>query len=385
MKKRTNIIGVLMGVAMAFVLSMTMMLAGCGKADNTAAVSVAGNGSYDDNSKDVTKIDVDKYVGKVGDYSNITVEVPAKQEITDSLVEEYINHTLMNLFPPEYKPVDREVRTSDTANINFEGIKDGVAFQGGTAENYDLVIGSNAFIDGFEQGLIGHKAGDDVELNLKFPDEYRSEELAGQQVIFKVHINSVSEPVVPPLTDANIPELGIKGVNTVAEFKAYVFDNMEKAAATTYENTVRDAVLKQIYDSTEFVNDKVPEALLNYYVVQVQGTDQLAANKYSMPLKDYVEGAFNISFEQYEEDCKAKAAEMVKDALLCEKIARIENIVITDEDIAAQMVSDAEKYGYESVDAFKAAMDGDDYKNYLVEVSVVDHILKTATVKEITE
>ncbi len=379
MKKRTNGVGVFMGVMVASVLSMGLALAGCGGASSGASTAT-GSGSFDNNSKDVTKIDVDKYVGQVGDYSHITVEVPAKQEITDSLVDEYINHTLMNLMAPEYVETDREVRTSDSVNINFQGIKDGVAFEGGTADNYDLVIGSNAFIPGFESGLIGYKKGDDVELNLQFPEEYRSEELAGQEVIFKVHINSVNEPVVPPLADNNIPELGIKGVNTVAEFKAYVFDSLERAAATTYENTLRDAVLKQIYDATEFKTDDVPETLLNYYIVQVEGTDQLAANRYSIPLKDYVEGALNMTFEEYEAQCKAQATEMVKDALLCEKIARIENIVVTDEDIKAQMVIDAKKYGYDSVDEFKAAMDEEDYKNYLVEVSVVDHILESATV-----
>lgn len=348
-----------------------------------ASIALTACGSkYDDSSLDVTKIDVDKYVGTVGDYSNISVETDAKLQITDETVQQYIEYVLSSVVD-DLVETDRAAENGDVVNIDFEGFQDGVAFQGGASEGYDLELGSGSFIPGFESGLVGYKAGDYVELNLTFPENYKSESLAGQDVVFKVTINAVKEHKMPELTDDVIVKFGIEGISTVDEFKAYVTKSLESTAENTYVNSRRDAVLKAVYNSSEFLTDDVPANLLNYYITQVKSTDQANATRYGISLENYVAGNYGKTMDEYNEECRVQALEMAKDALLCEKIARAENIVVTDKDIEEQMAIDAANYGYKSVDEFKAAMDGNDYKNYLVEIRVIDKILETATVTEI--
>ena len=352
----------------ATLMTTAMMLAACGN-------------KYDDTSIDVSKIDVDKYVGTVGDYSHMEINTDAKMEISDENVDEYINYVLSSLGTTNVE-VDRAAESGDVVNIDFEGFRNGEAFQGGDSKAYDLELGSGTFIPGFEDGLIGSKAGDYVELNLTVPENYQTSSLAGQDVVFKVTVNKVQEKQAMPLSDDVIAKFGISGVNTVSEFKAYVKNSMEMTANNTYINTKRDAVLKKLYETSEFLTDDVPENLLNYYITQTQLTDQNNATQYGVSLEDYVAGYYSMTIDDYNAQSRATALEMAKDALLCEKIARAEGIEISDEAIAKQMEIDAANYGYESVDQFKEAMDGDDYKNYLVEVMVVDKILETATVTE---
>lgn len=358
----------IVSLALVGVMAVSMALTACGS-------------KYDDTSMDISKIDVDKYVGSVGDYSNLAVEAPVKTEITDQVVQDYINRVLGSM-GNETIEVDRAAQNGDVVNIDFEGFRDGVAFEGGKSEAYDLELGSGSFIPGFEDGLIGCKTGDNVDLNLTFPENYQVSSLAGQDVVFKVVVNAVKESKVPELTEEMVPKFGIEGINTVDEFKTYIRGNLVQAAEETYTNGRRDAVLYALNTQTEFLTDNMPENLLNYYVTQVQTTDRQNATQYGISLEDYVSGYYTMTFEDYTAECRKKAVEMVKDALLCEKIARTENMVVTDSDIDAQMAIDAEKYGYETVDQFKQVMDGNEYKNYLIELKVIDKILETATVTE---
>lgn len=344
-----------------------------------ACVTMAGCG-YDDTSLDLTKIDVDKYVSAVGDYSNLTVETIPMMEVTDDTVQDYIDYVLQMSGLQGSTEVNRPIQDGDIANIDYKGLKDGVAFDGGTAEGYDLTIGSGTFISGFESGLLGYKAGDEVSLDLVFPEDYGKPDLAGAAVVFEVKINSVSEPAPAELTDDVVVMFGIPNVTNVEQFKDYIRKSLEDNAKATYDNQLRDNVLSAIYDSSTFTDAEVPQNLKNYYYNQITAEDQNYADQYGVSLEQYVTDIYGMDYAKYQEDMDTQATVMVRDAMICEKIARAEKIKITDRDYEAQVVIDATEYGYESTDAFKAAIDEQDYKNYLKELRVIDMVLEKTTV-----
>ena len=187
------------------------------------AASVLMSGCGD--KKDISSVDASKYV-KLGDYKGLSVSVN-DTTVSDKEVEETVSSNL-SAKGTMTAVTGRAVQNGDTVNIDYVGTKDGVAFNGGTAQGYDLVIGSGTFINGFEDGLIGHEIGEKVALNLTFPENYGSAELAGQDVIFDVTINSISENVVPELDDAVAKELDPE-VSTKEEYIAKIKANLEKS------------------------------------------------------------------------------------------------------------------------------------------------------------
>lgn len=347
----------------------------------TVFAGVLAGCGYDDNSIDVSKIDVDQYISGVGEYTNLTVETEPMLVVDDAEVDSYIDYVLQNI-DKQTNEVNRAIKEGDVANIDYVGLLDGVAFDGGTAENVDLPIGNGGYIEGFESGLVGYKAGDNVDLNLTFPEDYFSADLAGKDVVFQVKVNAVKEYVDPVLDDALALQFGIPGVTDAASFRAYITETMEKNAKLTYENNLRDAILKQIYDNTTFVSDEVPQAMFDYYLGQVQATDKDYANQYGVSLEEFVPVYYGMEYDAYLEVVNKQAKTMVQNALIAEKIARDNKLSVSAKELRNKMASDAKEYGYESVDAFKQSTDEGFYKNYLMEVKVTDYILQSATVTD---
>lgn len=334
-----------------------------------SAVLLVGCG-YDDKSLDVTKINVDNYVSELATYSNLAIETEAQMEVTDETVQSYIDYALSGL--TSYEEVDRPIQNGDIANIDYEGIKDGVAFDGGTAQGYDLEIGSGNFIPGFEDGLIGYSTGDEVALELTFPEQYHSEELAGQAVIFNVKINSVSEKIAPEVTDEMVATFAIPGVTNEEQFRAYIRENLEESAKLNYESGLRDKVMTELYENTAFNDKELPEGLLNFYISQIKKEDTQMATQNGYTLEQFVTMAYGTSYEEYEAQVKEQAQILVKDALICAKIARDNNITVTDDEVKAELES--EEYAQD--------INEEDFRNYLLERKVVEFLLESATVTE---
>jgi len=158
----------------------------------------------------------------------------------------------------ELKPVERAAKNGDIANINFEGFIDGVAFEGGKAENHDLELGSKNFIEGFEEGLVGKSAGDEVTLNLKFPDEYGNEELKGKECEFKVKVNLVNETVLPEIDESFMEQFGVKD-GKQASFEAEIRRNMEREVELTLRRQVKDKAFEALREANEV---ELPAALI---------------------------------------------------------------------------------------------------------------------------
>ena len=266
---------------------MTVSLAGCGnketetKTEETGTEAVAGEEAGAEEGSEASEesaeqasiyfkdIAVDDYV-TLGEYKGLEV-LQSKQEVTQQDVDNFIHYTLEGY--SELQPItDRDVvENGDTANIDYEGKKDGVAFDGGTAQGQDLVIGSGTFIPGFEEGLVGVKVGETVDLDLTFPEEYHSEELAGQKVVFTVTVNSISRHVDPELTDEFVAGLGIEGISTVAEFQEYAKQGLEDQALEDFNYNVKMQVLTLVMNNAQI--QEPPAELVEKYknVTVVEG------------------------------------------------------------------------------------------------------------------
>lgn len=187
--------------------------------------------------------------------SDIKVEKPVC-EVTEKDVLGMIE--MLRKQRRELKPVERASKDGDIVNINFEGFMDGVAFEGGKAENHDLELGSKNFIEGFEEGLVGKSAGDEVTLNLKFPDEYGNEELKGKETEFKVKVNLVNETVLPEIDASFMEQFGVKD-GKEETFHAEIRRNMEREVELTLRRQLKDKVFEALRETNEV---ELPQSLV---------------------------------------------------------------------------------------------------------------------------
>ncbi|MCR4743991.1 MAG: trigger factor [Lachnospiraceae bacterium] len=318
----------------AAAMAASVMLSGCGE------------------EKDISTIDASKYV-TLGEYKGLSVSIN-DTTVTDEEVEEAVSGNLAAKGVMT-AVTDRAVETGDTVNIDYEGKKDGVAFDGGTAAGYDLEIGSGTFIDGFEDGLIGHKTGEKVALNLTFPENYSSEELAGQDVVFDVTINSISENVVPELTDEVAKELDAE-VSTKEEYIEKVRTDLEESKQTSARTAVYSELLELAQKNSEVVSgDKLPSSIVDSIAEQEKTTFESNLTAYGMTLESYLTN-FGMTEEDFNNEIRTYSESYAQQELLVHAIAKAEGIEITDEVLQNAYKEYAERYGYASADEFISAL-----------------------------
>ncbi len=341
----------------------------------TASV-LAGCGSSSADEKNLSNIDVEKYVLSVGEYKGL--ELTGDQpEITEEYLQSYVDYMLENSKEP-VAVTGRPVQVGDVVNIDYEGKKDGVAFEGGTAQGYDLEIGSGSFIDGFEDGLIGCSVGDTVDLNLTFPEQYPSEELAGQAVVFTVTVNSISELVTPELTDEFVQTLGVENVE---QFYQEVRLSLEEGANDTYQKELKTQVTEKLMEICDF-SDEVPEGLFTYYKEQIYANFESQAASMGLSLTDFLSLYYGMTQEQFEADIETGAANSARQAMAFVVIAEKEGLMVTDEELNTSIEENYAYFGYESADDFKKNDNPEDYRDYLLTTKVLDFLLENAVVTE---
>lgn len=277
----------------------------------------------------------------------------------------------------ELVEVDRAAAEGDTVNINYVGKKDGVAFEGGTddsEEGFDLELGSKTFIDGFEEGLIGAVAGEVRDLNITFPENYHSAELAGQAVVFTVTVNAVQESVVPELDDKfareNLP------FDTVGEYVAALYD-------VRNQESFNEQIMTSLMESCTVENypaaliEEEKQYLLDYY----NSYAEMYASYFGMDKETILQQMFGFtSVSQLEEYAQEYAYTTVKQMLILSEIAMVENLVMTDEEYQRRALVYAINNGYEDVATFEADYGKDVILEAVTLDFVIDYVISESTI-----
>lgn len=357
------------------VLAMSTALAACGSEREPAETEVSQN------EASVENIDPSLYV-KLGDLDKITVDVP-QAELSEEDVAYYMEKEL-DYYTETYglggyeETTAKKVKDGDVVNIDYQGKKDGVAFDGGTAQGYHLEIGSGTFIPGFEEGLVGAKVGEAVDLELTFPEEYGNEELAGQDVIFTVSVNSVEKKIEPEYDEAFFAQVGIDGVKNMEDFEKYYRGIMEDYLAEANQKAIDDAIWEKVGE--EAVVDAIPDVLLDLYVNTINDYFDNMADQYGSDLETMVTDNFGMDMETFHAENLTQAQEESRQELLYMAVAKELGIEVTDDVVQEVAGSMYEDYGYNSPEELINAMGNEDFISYARRVTVAKALADKAKV-----
>ncbi|MDD3414399.1 MAG: trigger factor [Lachnospiraceae bacterium] len=339
------------------------------------ALSLIGCGS--EKEKALSSINPDKYV-TLGDYKGLTVSLDSV-EVTEEEIQDKIDTALKN--NAEKKEItDRPIQKGDIVNIDYVGTKDGKAFEGGTSAEggYELTIGSNSFIEGFEEGLIGSKIGDTVELPLTFPEDYHSEDLKGQDVVFTVSVNSISEETVPQLSDEVAAKID-KECKTVAEYKEKVKQDLISSKKQSAQSSLNTKIFELACSNATVKN--TPEWLVENKIVSYRESAELFAKNYNMEFADFL-SAMGQTEEQFTETSKTYAATAADQALITYAIAKAEKLTLTDEELQDAITLYTTNGGYETEEKFKEETDMESFEEYLVKNKVLEMLVENAKLQD---
>ena len=293
--------------------------------------------SYTDSTGATRLVSVDnveKYV-TIADYKGITLD-NSVQEVTDEAVE---NRVAENLKSSAETVTDENatIQNGDTATINFVGTKDGEAFEGGTGNNYDLVIGSGSMIPGFEEGIVGMKKGETKDVPVTFPENYRNTELAGQDAVFQITVQSFKRP--PELTDDWVA--ANTDYKTVDEYKANVRTQLEQEAQEQADNSLRSTAWSTVYTNSEVV--EYPEKDVEEAAKTFRNQAEAYAKQGNMELEDFV-ASQGVSMDDFEAQCQQYAQAKVKQDLIIQGIMDAEGMTLEDEESLAIQNQLVEQY-----------------------------------------
>lgn len=358
-------------ILVAIMVAMTAMLCACGE---KAAVE--------------STVNPDDYV-VLGDYSNLTADV-VLQTVSDNDIEKQMKSELDYYVDTyglvSYEPVEGRdvIQTGDVVNIDYCGTKDGVAFEGGTAQGFNLEIGSGTFIPGFEDGLVGKKLNETVDLNLTFPEEYQNAELAGQAVVFTVSVNSIGDsakPIVPEHNDDLIKQLydlGF-GFDSMDAYRADVKSYLEEQVKSTNDVAKEDAIWDVVYATCE-VKD-APEDMVANVKDKIYANAQSYADQYGITLDEFIQQAMQMTTEDFEKQANETALESAKQQLVIQAIAKKEKIVVSKKTLQEMKEKEAEEAGKTVEEYFQGVTD-EDYYSYVLNKKVYEYLASIVTLNE---
>ena len=296
----------------------------------------------------------------LGEYKNLGI-VKTVDEVTEDDVKAEIERA-RDRASRWIEVTDRAAKLDDQVNINYAGFLGEEQFQGGTAENHDLILGSGSFIPGFEDQLVGAEIGADVDVNVTFPEQYHSEELAGKAVVFHVHVNSIREKEMPELDEDFVKEVS-ETANTVDEYKAEIRERLESQAENRAESAFENEVIEKVVENAEV---DIPEAMIEDQIDNMLRDMEMRMMYQGMKLDDYFKYTGQTR-EQVREMYKPSAEERVKTQLVVAAVMKAEEIKADENEIDAEIAKYAEQ-NKKSLDEFKAMLsDGD--KEYFSEIA----------------
>ena len=302
----------------------------------------------------------------LGDYKGLEVEV-AQQKVTDEMIDARIAQDQEKV-SRTVDVEDRPVQNGDTVNLNYAGTVDGVAFDGGTAENQTLTIGSNQFIPGFEEQMIGMNIGEEKDLNVTFPAQYHAENLAGKDAVFHVKVNSIQATEKPALDDdfaADVSEF-----NTFAEYRENVVKELTKQVEESNANAIENAVMEKAVANAQM---DVPAAMIDDQVDYMIQDMEMNMRYQGLKMEDFLKytgqtlDAMKLSY-------RGEAERRVKTELVMEAIRKAEGAEPTEEEIEAEIKRQAESMGRDAEDFKKSLTDSQ--KDYLKDNAEIRKALK---------
>lgn len=317
---------------------MTKLLVSCSMA---AVLGMTACGSTTASNDPVSN----EYV-EVKQYIGLKVPVVEKVEVTDEMVDSTIDSKLAS--STTYEKVDRAAADGDTVNIDFVGKVDGKEFDGGSSEGFDLVLGSGTFIaangdyKGFEEQIVGHKAGEKFDIEVQFPDNY-VENLAGKAATFTITLNEVKEAKTPELTDDVVATLSTTS-KTVADYKKEIKKQLEDQNEETYKNTLQSEAVVELLANVTVVGDLQSE--MDEYYDQQYNYYKSYAEMYGMDMDTFLQGQMGVTEEQFTAQLKDSAEKSIKFKYACNLIAEDAKLTISDDEFKTECQKLAEEYGF---------------------------------------
>ena len=312
---------------------------------------------------------------ELGKYKGI--EIP---KIEYNVSDDDINHELGHMQEHNSRLIsieDRAVQKGDTANINFEGFVDEKAFEGGKAENYDIEIGSNTFIPGFEDQIIGMKIDEEKDINVKFPEEYFSKELAGKDAVFKVKVNEIKKKELPELDDEFAKD--VSEFDTLDELKADIKSKLEKQNADKEKYETEEAVVKALCENTKV---DIPSGMIETEVDNMLKDFESRLSYQGLKLEQYLK-MLGKTEEEMRKEYEPQAIEGIKSRLAIEAVIKAEKIEATDKEVEDKMKEMAKNYGRENDETF---LKNENVRKYIKEglesEKAIDLLIKNAKIKK---
>ena len=306
----------------------------------------------------------------VGEYKGLSAT-----KLVEAVDESRVDAEIDRMRHRNARTITREgkAENGDTAKFDFEGFVDGVAFEGGKAENYSLKLGSGQFIPGFEDQMVGHEAGEEFDVNVTFPEEYHAKELAGKPAVFKIKLHEVTMEELPELDDEFAKD--VSDYDTLDELKASIRKNMEEQADKQAEVAVENDLVDQVIASMQ---GEIPEVMYENRLDEMVSDYRYRLEQQGLKLEMYLQ-YLGQTVEQFRECFKEQAEEQVKIRLALEAVAAAEGIVVSDEEFEAEINRIAESYKMEA-DKVKALVSADEVKKDLAVNKAIDLIKSSASI-----
>lgn len=274
----------------------------------------------------------------LGDYKNLEMKKPSekvsKAEIDAEIKKLQEQNAEMQLVE------DRPLKDGDTAIFDFKGTLNGEAFEGGSAENHELKIGSKSFIPGFEEKMIGLKPGEEKDLDITFPKDYQAEDLAGKDVVFHVKLHEIKEMVLPELNDSFVQELEKDGVTTVEELKKSIQADLKTQKETDAKNQKTDFAVQT---AAENATVEIPEDMVVTEKNRMLDNTKQQAKQYGLEFEQYLQFS-GMTLDQFEAKLMEDARKSIRYNLVLEEVAKQENIDVSDDEYNARLSELADQY-----------------------------------------
>lgn len=372
-------------------LTVSLVFAGCSSGKDTSdssavsqsqeETSVSSSGEEDssaDASEELKRIPVAEGEFELADcvelgkYQGLTLEKPSV-EITEEDVDSYIRSFM------EQETVtdpDAQAREGDTVNIAFEGTRDGEAFEGGSSDSYDLVLGSGRMIPGFEEGIIGMKIGETKDLNLTFPEDYQEESLQGAHVVFSVTVNSIRR--APEPTDAWVEEYTEGEYTTVEEYRISVREQLAANQENSARYTMQQEAWNQIAEDTVF--KQLPKSYVEEGETEFDSSVEQEAAAYGMDKDAYIQAA-GLSIQEYQEQKELYGRSAARSRLLLDALAEAEGLTADSPEYQAEVENLANTYGMDK-ETLISTYGEEAVRQYAMTQAVLDRVLEAARITE---